>query len=69
MLIKRFAKMYNMANDNEEKFEILLKMLELDPSLGDLFGIDVNNMELWDAYDVYDYMEENGAVLEEIFRR
>ncbi len=68
MLLKKFAKAYNMANSSEDKFEILLKILELDPSLGDLFGIDVDDMELWDVYDIYDYMEENGATLEKIFR-
>ena len=68
MLVKKFAKAYNMANSEEDKFEILLKILELDPSLGEMFGIDVDDMELWDIYDVYDYMEENGATLEKIFR-
>ena len=68
MLLKKFAKAYNMAKSNEDKFDILLKILELDPSLGELFGIDMEDMELWDIYDVYDYMEENGATLDKIFR-
>lgn len=68
MLVKKFAKAYNMAKSSEDKFDILLKILELDPTLGELFGIDIDDMELWDIYDVYDYMEENGAALEEIFR-
>ena len=69
MLLKKFAKAYNMANSSEDKFEVLLKILELDPSLGELFGLDVDDMELWDIYDIYDYMEENGATLEKLFRR
>ena len=68
MLIRKFAKAYDMAKDSESKFDILLKILELDPSLGELFGIDMDDVELWDIYDVYDYMEENGAALDKIFR-
>ncbi len=68
MLVKKFAKAYNMASNSEDKFDILLKILELDPTLGELFGIDMDDLELWDIYDVYDYMEENGASLEKIFR-
>ena len=68
MLVKKFAEAYNMAKSSEDKFDILLKILELDPTLGELFGINIDNMELWDIYDVYDYMEENRTTLEEIFR-
>lgn len=69
MLVKKFANDYNMAKSNEEKFDVILKILDLDPKLGELFGIDIDDMELWDIYDVYDYMEENGAALDKIFGR
>lgn len=67
MLLKKYAKAYKMAESHEDKFEVLLKVIELDPSLEEIIGFTMDDVELWDVWDVYNFMDENKDRLNKLF--
>lgn len=67
MLLKKYAKAYKMAESHEDKFEVLLKVIELDPSLEEAIGFTMDDVELWDVWDVYNFMDENKDRLNKLF--
>ena len=67
MLLKKYAKAYKLAESYEDKFEIILKVIELDPSLEEVIGFTMDDVELWDVWDVYNFMDENKDRLNKLF--
>lgn len=67
MLLKKYAKAYKLAESYEDKFEILLKVIELDPSLEEVIGLTFDDIELWDVWDIYNFMDENKKRLDKLF--
>lgn len=67
MLLKKYAKAYKLAESYEDKFEIILKVIELDPTLEETIGIVLDDVEYWDVWDVYNYIEENKDRLNKLF--
>lgn len=67
MLLKKYAKAYKLAESYEDKFEIILKVIELDSTLEEVIGIVLDDVEYWDVWDVYNYMEENKDRLNKLF--
>ena len=67
MLLKKYAKAYKLAESYEDKFEIILKVIELDPNLEEVIGFTMDDVELWDVWDVYNFMDENKDRLNKLF--
>lgn len=67
MLLKKYAKAYKLAESYEDKFEIILKVIELDPTLEEVIGVTLDDVEYWDVWDVYNYMEDNKDRLNKLF--
>lgn len=67
MLLKKYAKAYKLAESHEDKFEIILKVIELDPTLEETIGIVLDDVDYWDVWDIYNYMEENKDRLNKLF--
>lgn len=67
MLLKKYAKAYKLAESYEDKFEIILKVIELDPTLEEVIGIVLDDVDYWDVWDIYNFMDENKKRLNKLF--
>lgn len=68
MLIRKYARLYCLAENNEDKLDILLRLLEIEPSLEEVFGVKYEDFQDFDVFDIYDWVEENDQHIKDIFK-
>ena len=68
MLVRKYARLYCLAENAEDKLDILIRLLEIEPALQEVFGVDIDEFDNFDVFDIYDWIEENDQNIKDIFK-